>query len=154
VEKVVIEKLKSSGQTFDNILKKYGAASKMRVWFSDKKKEIGEKKLANEEAEIMKILDLITQKVEFLIKLNQPSIWADKKEVGNTKVIMRSTTLTAEREKSIRDVSEMDLMKKRMGLWGDVQKSRGIHNIEGEDISSSLTSSVLSSLQSDISVKY
>ena len=141
-------------KSFGDIYKKWVGASKMRIWLQEKKKDFGEKsqKDVTEDEELEKLMKATFQKMEFLIKLSPPPIWKESSKDSKTgKKIIRGETI---RNKKIED--PLELASRRLSNWKDVSESKGFSSAtashSSEEISRSLTTSVLACLQSELTV--
>ena len=162
---------------FMSLYKKWQAASRMRTWLIEKKKNVDEalernktvssnKKTAEEEKkeiseeekkeiedkniseEIMrKIIDQTIIKAKFLLRLKPSPIFSENEGHKDKNFLVRNTSI---------EVSTEDSWKTRLHQWKTVQKSkRVLKSVEEEAQStlSSLTSSVMMCLQSTVSSK-
>lgn len=156
-------------ENYQSLYKKWQAASRMRTWLVEKKKNVDEAlektkpKLKNADSEkeaaekdennsdeiMKKIIDQTIIKAKFLIKLNpSPAFSADDNKHDRTKnIFVRSSSI---------DFDSEDDWKRRLQQWKAVQRSKKvIKSVEDEanENLTSLTTSVLMTLQSTISSK-
>jgi alpha-tubulin suppressor-like RCC1 family protein len=151
---------------FNIIYRKWVAASRMRTWLVEKKKNIDEmleknktKKEESDETEQDTASDDITKKIieqtiikaKFLIKLNPSPAFSQYEGHQATEkktLLVRSSSLELD--------NQQDDWKRRLHQWKAVQKSKKvIKSVEDEanENLTSLTSAVLMCLQSSISSK-
>ncbi len=174
---VIYYDLVSQHPKFMSLYKKWQAASRMRTWLIEKKKNVDEalernknvssnKKTAEEEQkeiaeeekkeiedkntseEIMrKIIDQTIIKAKFLLKLNPSPAFVEGDGHKDKNILVRNTSL---------EMNNEDNWKNRLHQWKTVQKSkRVLHSVEEESQNtlSSLTSSIMMCLQSTVSSK-
>jgi hypothetical protein len=163
-EETVTKNIQES-QCFPIIYKKWVAASRMRTWLVEKKKNIDEllektkgKKEENAEESsenssndiTRKIIEQTIIKAKFLIKLNPSPAFSHQDQDKNEKknLFVRSSSLDLE--------NSQDDWKRRLHNWKAVQKSKKVIKSVEEEANenlTSLTSAVLMCLQSSISCK-
>ena len=154
-----VEAIRASAK-WELVCQKWTAASRMRTWWAEKKKNVAEavKGEDAEREELEKVRLRIKGKAEFLLKVKRPSVWqigegAASSSSSSAAGKPGATVLVRTNKAELAQEDTKETWKKQLHQWHYMQRSAGvIKSFEAQqaEVFSSLTSSVLSCLQSSI----